>query len=189
MSVPMNTQPFWHSTLSVDSFKACVWDNSLSQPHTTLNSCINSCTIRCMYAKTLTPMRQCMHHVLSTTSMILNTCKPCLHASAWKKVASILKWCICLYIERKEHHGGVDATVTHHVRRFHDAPHTSWCSWQANHQALSHLNDALSIPTDCTHSLMIYHLLSHSSDKDTQHNLPCAGWSYMPSTSVDAHPL
>ena len=49
-------------------------------------SCTNPCTFHCTTC-TLRYPRQCMHHVLSTTSIILNTCKPCLHVSTWKKVA------------------------------------------------------------------------------------------------------
>ena len=67
-------------------------------------------------------MLQYMHHVVCTTSMILNTGKPWRHVSTWKNVASNLKRCHCLTIERIEH----QAWLLHHIH----TPYAlrSWCT-------------------------------------------------------------
>ena len=65
-----------------------------------------------------------MHHVVCTTSMILNTGKPCLHVSTWKNVASNLKWCHCLTIEQIGH----QAWLLQHIHTHIPDVLRSWCT-------------------------------------------------------------
>ena len=138
-------------------------------------------------------MLQYMHYVVCTTSMTRNTCKPCLHASTWKNVASNLQRGHSLTIERIEHQPWLLQhihTHTHTYRSYAFMMHNTHLDAH-DKQAIKHAVTWMvhwACATDCMRSLLI-HTYCHTPVTKIHSTICHMPDHYLPTTSVDAHPL